>query len=753
MDKLKYKISSRATILLGRESVSKVDSAIIELVKNTYDSDASFCFLCIDTKNDNVYIIDNGVGMTREIIENFWMLIGTDNKQKEYRSFKGRVKSGEKGIGRFALDRLGNACDMYTQNDSTGKTIHWNTNWEQFEEGGKLLEEMSANIEELSDNFMSYLPTSIQSNIMEFCKVENHSVHTGTFFRISGLRDKWDTKFFQYIQVSLSYLLPPTIKNDDFSIGVMETINSEYILIENDITEEYDYKLEANFDGENFNIIIDRNEFDVDRIPSDVFKMEQFKKYPYRRQDFEKRLINKKLSISALLSNSDKTKANRVKKIGQFSFEYVFMKLSATKDILYPKEISRMRRKWMNLNAGIKLYRDNFRVRPYGEQNGNFDWLNLDTRHASNPEAVSSFRENWTVRNAQGYGNVFISRVYNPLLIDMSSREGLIENDVYQNFQEVLKAIISQFEKDRAYIAHTLKIYSNEIDEKENAKLEGNEIAKQILEKREHLNKEENNTQYQHTRRLAEAVQYYQEEREELVSEISLLRSLATNGLITSALVHDLKSIKGQLVNRVETFRKAIEINNEMLINRHLSALNNNDIFLKAWISVITTQTRADKRRRTKHNLPKLIIDIVSILEPILQRKKISIKIIHDKVDFERRVFPIDIESILYNLIINSMEAFESSIIKERNITIELTIDDMFNLKYSDNGKGIDPIFKDPYDIFKFGTTSKVDSDGDKIGTGLGMYIVLSTLREYNSTPRLIKWKNCFEMKFSIGSD
>lgn len=41
MEKMKYKISSRATILLGRESVSKVESALIELIKNTYDADAT----------------------------------------------------------------------------------------------------------------------------------------------------------------------------------------------------------------------------------------------------------------------------------------------------------------------------------------------------------------------------------------------------------------------------------------------------------------------------------------------------------------------------------------------------------------------------------------------------------------------------------------------------------------------------------------------------------------------------------------
>ena len=107
MEKLKYKISSRATILLGRESVSKVESAIIELIKNSYDADSNICFLYFDITNNSLFLIDNGTGMTKQIIEDYWMTIGTDNKKTDYISLKGRIKSGEKGIGRFALDRLG----------------------------------------------------------------------------------------------------------------------------------------------------------------------------------------------------------------------------------------------------------------------------------------------------------------------------------------------------------------------------------------------------------------------------------------------------------------------------------------------------------------------------------------------------------------------------------------------------------------------------------------------------------------------
>lgn len=110
MEKMKYNISARTTILIGREGVSRADGAIIELIKNTYDADADFCYIAFDPANDALYILDNGIGMTKHIIESYWMLIGTDNKKYNYLSDRKRVKSGEKGIGRFALDRLGSKC-------------------------------------------------------------------------------------------------------------------------------------------------------------------------------------------------------------------------------------------------------------------------------------------------------------------------------------------------------------------------------------------------------------------------------------------------------------------------------------------------------------------------------------------------------------------------------------------------------------------------------------------------------------------
>lgn len=167
MAKIPFEVSARAARLIGRENVSSLDGAITELVKNTYDADATSCILLLlpaynsipkvidnaiyshfneyikdslkkfyseskdgyklkdlepgqegklnETLNEivNLWIIDNGHGMCSDTIKQNWMVIGTDNKEVSSKSPNNRVVNGAKGIGRFALDRLGNKCDSF----------------------------------------------------------------------------------------------------------------------------------------------------------------------------------------------------------------------------------------------------------------------------------------------------------------------------------------------------------------------------------------------------------------------------------------------------------------------------------------------------------------------------------------------------------------------------------------------------------------------------------------------------------------
>ena len=129
--------------------------------------------------------------------------------------------------------------------------------------------------------------------------------------------------------------------------------------------------------------------------------------------------------------------------------------------------------------------------------------------------------------------------------------------------------------------------------------------------------------------------------------------------LITTSIVHDLKSINALLVNRVEPMRMAIENNNKVLIDRNLNDLYKNDEFLKSWITVVTNQSKKDKRKRLKKNIYDTIEKIINVLQPILSQKKVKVELIKDEQNAERRIFESDFESIIYNLIIcNSRPTF-----------------------------------------------------------------------------------------------
>ncbi|VAW95985.1 FIG00696669: hypothetical protein, partial [hydrothermal vent metagenome] len=95
--RIPFKVSARTARLIGRENVANAEAAIIELVKNSYDADADYCYIVIDNIKDKLYIIDNGTGMTSKTILNHWMVIGTQNKLNNFTSNQGRIQSGAKG--------------------------------------------------------------------------------------------------------------------------------------------------------------------------------------------------------------------------------------------------------------------------------------------------------------------------------------------------------------------------------------------------------------------------------------------------------------------------------------------------------------------------------------------------------------------------------------------------------------------------------------------------------------------------------
>ena len=755
MGKMKYKMSSRATILLGRESVSRADGAIIELVKNTYDADAGFCYLCFDVEHDQIYILDNGSGMTKRTIENCWMLIGTDNKKVEYLSTKNRIKSGEKGIGRFALDRLGSKCKMYTKHECED-LICWETDWSNFEKPGQVIDDVEADFSYCPHKqFTDILPLKIKTAVETFAEKDENdqfSLNTGTLFIISGLRDRWTNREKEKVVSVLGYLIPP-VEQQNYAIFEQDTLETVPNRIANDISDDYDYKVDAHFDGERVQATVFRNEFDLNIMPKELFRQPAFCSEPYRLEDFLKGSYQITRTVAELTGNDSQDYSNLCKKVGPFDFRFLFMKLSSKNEgPYYYKTISRNRRTWMESHSGLKIYRDNFLVRPYGDPTSkSFDWLGLDARKGANPVPISDKSMAWHASNSQLQGTILISRVFNDSILDKSSREGIIENEFFDALSSLLIGIVALFEKDRAHVVRSIKQYSDEQNQREKAKEEAADIAKEILKGKHKSAIALESETASSTEKLAAAVQIFREEREELISEIKLLRALATNGLMTTTMVHDLKSINALLVSRVRGFQLAIKQNDTVLIQRNLNDLKKNDEFLKSWITVITTQTKKDRRKRLKKDIYRTLNESLKIVEPILDRKRVRVDYSTDGGAAYRKIFATDFDSIIYNLVINSIESFEETRVDERLIKVYVESGSALTIHYSDNGHGLTEAFKkNPYSIFEYGTTSKFDADGKAIGTGLGMYIVASSITEYNGKYTITKVENGFGLDIMI---
>jgi len=103
--------------------------------------------------------------MNKNIIQNHWMEIGTGNKEINYTSSGGRIKTGAKGIGRFALDRLGLSTEMWTvtKDKKSSKGHHWGMDWKQFEAPNKSVSEIEAELEEKEVDIKIFLHNNDKS--------------------------------------------------------------------------------------------------------------------------------------------------------------------------------------------------------------------------------------------------------------------------------------------------------------------------------------------------------------------------------------------------------------------------------------------------------------------------------------------------------------------------------------------------------------------------------------------------------------
>ena len=122
--KLKFKPRARLLLQLGEQLIRNESIALLELVKNSFDADASTVDVYMDQvdkpEEGTIIIEDDGYGMDSNIVEDVWMEPGSDHKEKMFENkevspkFK-RLPIGEKGIGRFGVHKLGNVIELISK--------------------------------------------------------------------------------------------------------------------------------------------------------------------------------------------------------------------------------------------------------------------------------------------------------------------------------------------------------------------------------------------------------------------------------------------------------------------------------------------------------------------------------------------------------------------------------------------------------------------------------------------------------------
>ena len=710
MEKLKYTVEdSTIAELLGVQNFTNKESAVLEIVKNAYDAQAKNISISFD--EDAITIIDDGIGMDKKTIYDKWMHVGKSDKkyilQDEIGS-DGRVLAGSKGIGRFALARLGEIA-ILSSTQKGKQSIKWTTDWQvSFFEDSK----------ELGDLLQ------------------------GTKIEITKLRDKWTEKSIKQLidYLSLTYnddrmhiTINPNFGKDVKYIFSTPQLGKNFVTQINLAYNASETKLLWSLDSDEF--YSSAQEYCKDNIHSAQHKI----------------LITQELLGDKEVDISEQDLEQMLKDVGDFSATLYFSLKSCTKQdcdkFLYKHDILEDR-----YDCGVILYRNAFSISSF---EGKKDWLCLNQRVRKSPAAATHRTGAWRVRENQLSGKVDIDKEKNPYLQDIANRQGLQENEYFKLFIKIITSGIAKFERYRQEILRSIDIKnvpgpsaSTPVIDKilTNPKriLTVAELKKLALELSA-VKKESKN--YQNEKENTEKKYQY---------DIRILNVLATTGLKAASIAHELKND-----------RNSISINYDYIVNA-LTEYGFWDQLCSAQYTRYSYKNIPALLEENKYINKKILTFINTMLSEIEKRKfyktNLSINETLDKIkknwsrDYAVLLINIEIEENIYfetsediliaifdNLILNSLQQNKHLATVKISISVK-NFDNYLEIMYQDYGRGLPEKYVDePMRILAVHESSRKD------GHGLGMWIVHNTIKLTGGEVESIDGKNGFKFNFKLG--
>lgn len=424
-----FRPRARLIRTIGDRLVSGPEAAVIELIKNSHDADASFVRVTfvppLGPGGGSIVVEDDGHGMSLDDIEQKWMEPATDEKRNRRTSPSGRALLGSKGIGRFATSRLGRYLELVTTASSPIDSKLYTTripriDWNQFD-SVTYLEDVGFEIETLPS-----------------------APSAGTRICISDLRDTWSESGVTRLYEELRRLISPLQNPDeapfkiflDLSLCTPESsgFDGKAMLRAAASSASGDAKIpEADYLVRPYPLL-DACDYVVDGVFDEVGNFSGFMEI--RRASLEPQKIE--LSVPFTEGESRSSCGIVLVRLHIFDREASAVRATAEKAGLGSVGI-RDARRLLDSIAGVSIYREGFRIRPYGDKEN--DWLSLDTKRVQNP----SMR----IGRNQVAGIVTIDDEDSSRLIERSSREGLEENDSFRRLQKLILGLLAEVVEPR----------------------------------------------------------------------------------------------------------------------------------------------------------------------------------------------------------------------------------------------------------------------------------------------------------------
>jgi len=713
-----FRVTGKITKLLGRESVSNEVTALQEILKNSHDADA----LSVDVnfqdfeKGMGKIIIkeEKGDGMTYDEIKNNFLVIGTYAKQPDKavviktKRLK-RAMIGRKGVGRFALEKLGKQVKIVSKPFGTLDKFTFSIDWEKFEPPEVTVDQVSINVEQGK---------------------RTDKKDSGLEIEILQLRDKWDNEtIHDFIESMKSLILPKKLQpNNPFNIFVTaELFDVPRTMLEVKLEEKSFYRLEAEL--KRGKIILNAKKLGKKYLPEKILKTyESFTGKNQIKNTSELTCGSAKLIVYyfPVWSKGDPLRSEYYDKAQKHYGE----KLHADIPKLF-KEYH-----------GVRIHREGLREFRYGDPG--YDWVARDkiSRGLSG-----------TVQVDRLIGYCMITGEKNPEIIATTNRTEAINNQAFRDLQDFVIASMRELDRKISYDRRKkLQDYKSRIKptlqnlKKLSAAFTNTKVKKAIEQLEKELDEELNIIPI--VTEATKVVEKQEQEHDEIMTSDEITLANASVGDYLGRLYHDYVDPVVSLVN--SDMAKLISLGKRKDGDyEELSEISQN--LSKYWSMLRVVFDAIEglnsglgiedyyKRQESKIELKNKVQEISQSLKLLFEFDDFNLdNQINPKLEI--KIFGPVIYSILYNLLSNSIKSLKNQ--KKKNssgnfISIRSRFEKNFIIFFSDNST--DGIPSDRWETVFYERISSTSKSNILPGHGIGLYILKRMLIYVKGTIQIIK--------------